>query len=59
MQSLYVDLLEDADATPRPIHLGFQFGIKFSHKYLCDLQALGVNHVALDLHSTRRMLKQR
>lgn len=49
MQSLYVDLLPDADATPRPIHLGFQSGIGFLRRYLRDVEALGINHVALNL----------
>ncbi len=49
MQSLYFDLLDDADAPSRPIHLGFQSGINFLRQYLGDLQSLGVNHVALNL----------
>lgn len=49
MQSLYVDLLDDAEAEPRPIHLGFQSGVTFLRRYLSDLQELGVNHVALNL----------
>ncbi|MEO1312996.1 MAG: LLM class oxidoreductase, partial [Pseudomonadota bacterium] len=65
MQSLYVDLLEDADAAPRPIHLGFQSGTDFLLRYLREIEALGVNHVALNLrfnsaeieHSLQRMAK--
>ncbi len=49
MQSLYVDLLEDQDAPARPIHLGFQSGATFLRNYLRDIEALGVNHVALNL----------
>lgn len=49
MQSLYIDLLEDADATPRPIHLGFQSGTSYLRRYLSELQSLGVNHVALNV----------
>ncbi|MEL7253241.1 MAG: LLM class oxidoreductase [Pseudomonadota bacterium] len=49
MQSLYVDLLPDADAAPRPIHLGFQSGTDFLRSYLREIEALGVNHVALNL----------
>jgi luciferase-type oxidoreductase len=49
MQSLYIDVLADADAGPRPIHLGFQSGTRFLRRYLTELQALGVNHVALNL----------
>jgi len=49
MQSLYVDVLEDTGAPPRPIHLGFQSGINFLKQYLLELQELGINHVALNL----------
>ncbi|MEM9440038.1 MAG: LLM class oxidoreductase [Pseudomonadota bacterium] len=49
MQSLYIDLLDEAEAPPSPIHLGFQSGVSFLRTYLRDLQALGVNHVALNL----------
>ncbi|WP_415920954.1 TIGR03571 family LLM class oxidoreductase [Tateyamaria sp. SN6-1] len=49
MQSLYVDLLDDADAPARPIHLGFQSGTTFLRRYLQEIEALGINHVALNL----------
>ncbi|MEM1352637.1 MAG: TIGR03571 family LLM class oxidoreductase, partial [Pseudomonadota bacterium] len=47
MQSLYIDLLPDVDAAPRPIHLGFASGVAFLRSYLREIQALGINHVAL------------
>ncbi|MEM8588207.1 MAG: LLM class oxidoreductase [Pseudomonadota bacterium] len=53
MQSLYIDLVEDMDAAPSPIHLGFRSGISFLRRYLDDLRALGVNHVALNLRFNR------
>jgi len=49
MQSLYVDLLPDPNADARPIHLGFQSGASFLRQYLRELQAAGMNHVALNL----------
>lgn len=49
MQSLYVDLVDDAAAPPRPIHLGFRSGIGFLRAHLRELEAIGVNHVALNL----------
>ena len=49
MQSLYVDVLPDRDAEPRPIHLGFSSGTAFLQRYLSEIQALGINHVALNL----------
>ncbi len=49
MQSLYFDLADDADAKPRPIHLGFQSGVGYLRSYLKELEEIGVNHVALNL----------
>ena len=49
VQSLYVDLVEDADAPPQPIHLGFRSGVNPLRTYLKSLQEIGVNHVALNL----------
>ncbi|WP_171098066.1 LLM class oxidoreductase [Ruegeria sp. HKCCD7255] len=49
MQSLYVDLVVDPAAPPRPIHLGFQSGADFLRSYLREIETLGVNHVALNL----------
>ena len=49
MQSLYVDVLDKADAPPRPIHLGFASGVDYLRNYLQEIEALGVNHVALNL----------
>ncbi|MEM9148561.1 MAG: LLM class oxidoreductase [Pseudomonadota bacterium] len=53
LQSLYVDVLADPDAPPQPIHLGFQSGVTFLRAYLAELQALGINHVALNLRFNR------
>ncbi len=49
MQSLYIDLVADADAVPQPIHLGFRSGIHFLRSYLRELESNGINHVALNL----------
>ena len=49
MQSLYIDLLDDPLAPPRPIHLGFQSGTNFLRGYLKELRESGINHVALNL----------
>jgi luciferase-type oxidoreductase len=49
MQSLYVDVVADPAAPPRPIHLGFQSGTNFLRSYLHEIETLGVNHVALNL----------
>lgn len=49
VQSLYVDLVEDPHALPQPIHLGFRLGVNALRAYLQSLEAIGVNHVALNL----------
>ena len=49
VQSLYIDLAENADTPPQSIHLGFRSGISHLRAYLQSLQAIGINHVALNL----------
>lgn len=49
VQSLYIDLLEDPDASAQPIHLGFRSGVKHLCSYLKSLEETGINHVALNL----------
>lgn len=49
MQSLYVDLVAQKDAAPSPIHLGFRSGTDYLQRYLEEIRALGINHVALNL----------
>lgn len=49
MQPLYVDLLDDPDAPPRPMHLGVRTGVHALRDHLHALQDAGVNHVALNL----------
>ncbi|WP_322864841.1 LLM class oxidoreductase (plasmid) [Aquicoccus sp. G2-2] len=49
MQSLYVDLVAQADAPPRPIHLGFRSGTDHLRRYLLQIRNQGINHVALNL----------
>jgi luciferase-type oxidoreductase len=48
-QSLYVDLTDDPEAAPTPIHLGFRAGREFLLRFLDTLQSIGVNHVILNL----------
>ena len=49
MQPLYVDLTEDPDTQPQPIHLGFRLGVNPLRDYLKLLEQIGMNHVALNL----------
>lgn len=49
LQPLYIDLADDADESPSPIHLGFRSGYRPLVQYLRQLEKIGVNHVALNL----------
>ncbi|MXN30513.1 TIGR03571 family LLM class oxidoreductase [Delftia sp. CH05] len=49
VQSLHLDLLEDADAPAQPIELGMRTGRKALVGYLARLEAMGVRHVLLHL----------
>jgi luciferase-type oxidoreductase len=56
MQPLYIDLQEDDDFKPQPIHLGFKIGAKHLVNYFQNLQDIGVNHVAINLRfNTNKM----
>ena len=49
VQSLYVDLADDPETAPQPIHLGFRLGAHHLRTYLKSLEEIGINHVALNL----------
>ena len=49
MQSLYIDLVDNDDAPPVPIHLGYRLGVKHLMAYLQSMQEIGMNHVAINL----------
>jgi len=49
VQSLYVDLVDNPETPPQPIHLGFRSGVNHFRAYLKSLEEIGVNHVALNL----------
>jgi len=49
LQSLYIDLVDDPDRSPEPIHLGFRSGTRFLTEYLTSLKEIGINHIALNL----------
>lgn len=49
MQPLYVDLVDDPDAGPSPIHLGVRTGVRSLVSHLKRLELAGVNHVAINL----------
>ena len=53
-QSFYVDLSEDPNERPSPIHLGFRAGWKALLAYALELREAGVNHVAFNLKYGRR-----
>ena len=53
LQPLYLDLAEDPDAGPQPIHLGVRTGGNWLVSHLRHLEKIGVNHVALNLRFNR------
>lgn len=54
MQSLYIDLTEDPDTSPMPIHLGYRLGRNQLISFLKSLENIGVNHVILNLKYGQR-----
>lgn len=57
-QPLYVDLQENEDFKPQPIHLGFRIGANYLVEYLQHLRAIGVNHVVLNLRFNSRNMEK-
>lgn len=49
MQPLYIDLQDNDDFKPQPIHLGYKIGVNYLVDYLNKLKDIGVNHLALNL----------
>ncbi|NEZ66990.1 LLM class oxidoreductase [Leptolyngbyaceae cyanobacterium CCMR0082] len=49
MQPLYLDLTDNPETPPQPIHLGFRLGTRHLRAHLKLLEEIGVNHVALNL----------
>ncbi|WP_408956909.1 LLM class oxidoreductase [Natrinema sp. 74] len=46
-----VELADDPDAEPEPLHLGYRAGLEWFREYFRDLEALGVDHVIVGLQS--------
>lgn len=53
MEPLYLDLAADPSEPASPIHLGWRMGLDRLGDYLESRQAIGVNHVALNLRFNR------
>lgn len=53
LQPLYIDLADDPDESPQPIHLGVRAGVRALTDHLRALERIGVNHVALNLRFNR------
>lgn len=58
MQPLYIDLLDDPDARPQPLHLGFRSGTNSLLGYLKSLEEIGLNHVSLNLRFNRADIEE-
>lgn len=57
-QSLYIDLTEDPNHAPIPIHLGFRTGRVFLIEFLESLRDAGVNHVIINLKYGQRPVEE-
>jgi luciferase-type oxidoreductase len=57
-QSLYIDLTEDPNHAPIPIHLGFRIGRKPLIEFIESLKVAGVNHVILNLKYGKRPVEE-
>lgn len=57
-QSLYIDLTEDPNHVPIPIHLGFRTGRVFLIEFLESLRDAGVNHVIINLKYGQRPVEE-
>ncbi len=53
-QSLYIDLTEDPQARPTPIHLGYRLGRQALLEHLQALREIGVNHVTFNIRFSTR-----
>ncbi|MFK7963834.1 MAG: LLM class oxidoreductase [Burkholderiaceae bacterium] len=58
MEPLYIDLEDDANATAQPIHLGLRLGVNALRRYLTSRQAIGINHIALNLRFNSKDTEQ-
>lgn len=54
MQPLYVDLDQSLGDQAMPLHLGFRSSSRYLIKFLKNLEAIGVNHVALNLRFSQK-----
>jgi luciferase-type oxidoreductase len=57
-QSLYVDLTEDPNHVPIPIHLGFRIGRNPLIEFIERLKHAGVNHVIINLKYGQRPVEE-
>ncbi len=57
-QTFYIDLLENPDAVPMPIPLGFRLGRNHLLELLYKFQAIGVNHLAFVPYFAHRPMEE-
>lgn len=58
LQPLYIDLSKNPDEGPTPIHLGMRAGRRWLIAHLRQLEAIGVNHVAMNLRFNQAPIDQ-
>lgn len=56
-QSLYIDLTENPDEQPHPIHLGYRLGRNALIEHLTNLREIGVNHVSFNVRFSSRSVQ--
>lgn len=57
-QSFMVDLADDPDQGPSPIHLGYRLGRNLLMKYLEGTQQIGIDHIMFNLKFGKRPAKE-
>lgn len=58
LEPLYIDLTDDPNTPPSPIHLGYRLGVNGLIEYLEVRESIGVNHVALNLRFNRNDIEE-
>ncbi len=58
MKPFYIDLSENANTPPTPIHLGMRLGTNTLQDYLRSRKEIGVNHIALNLRFNRAPIEE-
>ncbi|WP_444922085.1 LLM class oxidoreductase [Microbulbifer sp. CnH-101-G] len=58
MEPLYIDIMDDPNYPPQPLHLGYRLGINQLGRYLRSRETIGINHIALNLRFNSRNVEE-